>query len=261
MVNISEDENRISVCQDLDFLRGTEGKEPIGFSDSYMLFYFEKAFGTAIIDGCEYTLYDNCAVLLPPLCFYRFNFAGEPLGRILSFFDSDILPMVRGHFDNLFSDGKAVLPRPAVLHGVSDALGKTLLRIFELTRDNSLNGLYFKMLISEAVLLSEGVRVAPIFDDTLPLSLRVFEYLNENYDAPFSLDRVAKRFFKSKFHLSRAFLSFIGLTPHKFITLKRLCKARILINDGIPRQDAARAVGYNNYSVFYRAYKKHYGGI
>jgi AraC-like DNA-binding protein len=32
-----------------------------------------------------------------------------------------------------------------------------------------------------------------------------------------------------------------------------------MINDGVPKEIVAKQVGYNNYSVFYRAYRNRYG--
>ncbi len=258
MVSSYAAKNRIPAVSSMEIFLGSDKGGSIGFADTYTLFCFETALGTALIDGSEYPLCSNCAVLLTPLSFYRFNFECEPLGYVATFSLSDVLPIVSEHFNKLLLSNSDV-PSPILLRGVSENLGKTLLRVLEYKNEARENELYLNMLFSEAILLTDGALITPSSDDLSSLSVRVFDYLSENFDAPFSLERLASRFFKSKYHLSRLFLSFTGLPPHKFVTMKRLAKAKILIDGGMPKQSAATAVGYSNYSVFYRAYQKQYG--
>ena len=44
-----------------------------------------------------------------------------------------------------------------------------------------------------------------------------------------------------------------------YVTLQRLSYAQKLLQSGIPAAEAAAAIGYSDYSTFYRAYLRHMG--
>jgi AraC-like DNA-binding protein len=69
-----------------------------------------------------------------------------------------------------------------------------------------------------------------------------------------SLDEIAKSFFVSKFYLCRAFKSYSGISVHAYINRKRILLAKQYIDSGMSAGLAAEAVGYQDYSAFYRAY-------
>ena len=47
-------------------------------------------------------------------------------------------------------------------------------------------------------------------------------------------------------------------TPKKYIELKKITKAEILLKEGFKPNDVAEKLGYNNYVSFYRIYVKHF---
>ena len=49
------------------------------------------------------------------------------------------------------------------------------------------------------------------------------------------------------------------MTVHQYITNKRFTYANELIKNGTNITEAAHNAGFNNYSSFYRAYKKQFG--
>ena len=81
-------------------------------------------------------------------------------------------------------------------------------------------------------------------------------YLNENAERDISLDRLARRFFVSKYHLCRAFKKHNGISVHGYINRKRVMYAKQLIESGETASRAAYQVGFGDYSAFYRAYVK-----
>ena len=54
----------------------------------------------------------------------------------------------------------------------------------------------------------------------------------------------------------RIFRNAVGTTVFDYIAYKRIGIAQHLLQMGIPAKEAALQVGYNDYSTFYRAYKK-----
>ncbi len=87
----------------------------------------------------------------------------------------------------------------------------------------------------------------------------IISYINRNFTKNISLNDIEKEFFISKYHLCHKFHEFTGLTVHQYITDKRLAMAKDLLKDGLSLGEAAFLSGFNNYSSFYRAYKKMYG--
>ena len=60
--------------------------------------------------------------------------------------------------------------------------------------------------------------------------VRVLEYIEANLSGPVCLDDLAKVAGMSKLRFLRSFIRTIGITPHSFITERRLQRARLLLN-------------------------------
>ena len=65
--------------------------------------------------------------------------------------------------------------------------------------------------------------------------------------------------FISKAQLWRSFKETTGYSPWNYITLKRLIKAKQLIESGEAPTKIFSECGFSDYTTFYRAYKKHFG--
>lgn len=91
------------------------------------------------------------------------------------------------------------------------------------------------------------------------LDYQIIRYINYNLFNQITLDSLCKEFYISKPQLCRIFKAATGSTVWDYITVKRLVAARTLIEDGQSPTTAATECGFNDYSAFYRAYKKKYG--
>ena len=74
-----------------------------------------------------------------------------------------------------------------------------------------------------------------------------------------SLERLEKEFYVSKYHIEHVFKDDFGISMHKFIQMKRLYACRDAIGSGKPIQETFPLYGFNDYSVFFRAFKKEFG--
>lgn len=87
---------------------------------------------------------------------------------------------------------------------------------------------------------------------------RVAQYVDSALDGQLSLDRLAGVALLSPFHFARAFRNSTGLTPHAFVTARRMDRARQLLRTGPdPVEAVARAVGFSNVSHFRRVFRQH----
>ncbi len=91
------------------------------------------------------------------------------------------------------------------------------------------------------------------------LYLNLCDYINGHLEEDLSLDKLAKEFYVSKYYIAHAFKHNIGISIHQYIMKKRLmiCRDAILGDDAISH--VFRRYGFNDYSSFYRAFKKEYG--
>ena len=117
-------------------------------------------------------------------------------------------------------------------------------------------GTYIKMLLSELILLLSASEGESLSKNDGELGARVIRYLNENLTRDVSLDKLARRFFVSKYYLCRAFKKHNGISVHGYVNQKRVMYAKQLIESGETASGAAYKVGFGDYSAFYRAYVK-----
>ena len=87
----------------------------------------------------------------------------------------------------------------------------------------------------------------------------IIKFIMENLDKPLSLDMICDKFYISKPQLCRIFKKSMGSSVWNYITLKRLLKAKSMIESGIQPTKVYTECGFFDYSSFYKAYKKHFG--
>ena len=88
---------------------------------------------------------------------------------------------------------------------------------------------------------------------------QVLHYIGHHISEELTLDGLAERFFVSKYHLSHSFTKEVGVSLHRYITLRRLLMARQLLGTGLPAGQVSTACGFADYTSFYRAFKAEYG--
>lgn len=116
--------------------------------------------------------------------------------------------------------------------------------------------IFAEALISELIILLSVAKGDSISHSGDCLGARVMRYLNKNIERNISLDKLARHFFVSKYHLCRAFKEHCGISVHSYINHKRIMYARESIEGGETASGAAEKVGFGDYSAFYRAYVK-----
>lgn len=87
----------------------------------------------------------------------------------------------------------------------------------------------------------------------------ILAYIENHLEDELSLDLLAEEFYVSKYHIAHVFKENIGLSVHQYISKKRLAISRDAILSNVAITDAYLRCGYNDYSSFFRAFKKEYG--
>ncbi|MBQ8894108.1 MAG: helix-turn-helix domain-containing protein [Clostridia bacterium] len=87
----------------------------------------------------------------------------------------------------------------------------------------------------------------------------VIRYINQYLTANLSLSLLSERFYLSKAHLNRIFKQSTGSTVWNYIVIKRLLLAREMLLSGQTPTEVYGKCGFQDYTTFFRAYKKHFG--
>ena len=232
-------------------------KESVCHSE-YEILFVTEGYGKCIVEGCEYRLEPRTLMLFRPLE-YRVSIMedGKPYERYSVRFSasslseeySELLASLLGNsggMGNYYSPG--VVPIAAVSSFERIKIADTL--------PDKQKGQYLSLLLSELLVLLSAARGEAMINKDAELGTLIIEYLNTFIDKNIPLDRIAKRFFISKYHLCRIFKEYSGVSVHAYIRHKRIMYAKQLIDSGETAQRAADAAGFGDYSAFYRAYVK-----
>ncbi len=92
-----------------------------------------------------------------------------------------------------------------------------------------------------------------------PLIAKAIDFISENLLTLESVEQVCEALFVSKSHLHHMFMREMKISPKKYIILKRLELARRELMLGIKATEVYSACGFNDYSSFYRVYKRYFG--
>lgn len=227
--------------------------------DKYEILYVIEGRGRCIIEGVEYPVKPRTAFLFTPLTYHRLYLESDVCDIASVFFDESCVAESVSEILDGFSLGKNEKSPVAFFRAdaVSDQIA-TLFERFEVSESFPISerGKFLSLLTSELILLISMATREVASSDEEDLGIRVIRYLNEYADKNISLDKLARRFFVSKYHLCRAFKERNGISVRGYINQKRITYAKQLINAGETASRAAYQVGYGDYSAFYRAYVK-----
>ena len=87
----------------------------------------------------------------------------------------------------------------------------------------------------------------------------VLTYLNAHYKEEINIDMIAKEFKIDKSYLSHLFKEYVGTSLWNYIIFRRISHFNEIVFKEKSIEEASRICGFNNYSNFFRLYKKHTG--
>ena len=88
------------------------------------------------------------------------------------------------------------------------------------------------------------------------LSEKCTAYISDHITGKISVEDIAKELNVSVSHLAHTFKKQMNISIHQYILKKKLVMAHHKILDGIPATQAAIDCGFNDYSGFYKQFKK-----
>lgn len=87
----------------------------------------------------------------------------------------------------------------------------------------------------------------------------LIDYIEGHLNEELSLERLAKEFYVSKYHIAHIFKENIGISIHQYITKKRVASCRDAIRNNLKITEAYLMFGFRDYTSFYRAFRREYG--
>ncbi|QHO79192.1 AraC family transcriptional regulator [Bradyrhizobium sp. CCBAU 051011] len=87
--------------------------------------------------------------------------------------------------------------------------------------------------------------------------LRVLDYIEANLEGDLSLERMASIACLSRYHFARAFKQAVGQPPHRYVSAKRLDRAKALLMQGQRSLvDIALSLSFSDQASFTRAFRQ-----
>ena len=116
--------------------------------------------------------------------------------------------------------------------------------------------------ITLLTLMGRGIRerTADLLKAEKPdLLNEVQTYMELHLNEKITLEETARHFYVSVSTITQLFRQKMGTSFYRCVTQRRLIAAKVRIGNGEALEDVSRAVGFSDYSSFYRAFKKEYG--
>jgi AraC family transcriptional regulator len=87
--------------------------------------------------------------------------------------------------------------------------------------------------------------------------LRVLDYIEANLESELTIERMAAIACLSRFHFARSFRQAVGESPHRYVSAKRLERAKaLLMHSDRPLVDIALSLSFSSQANFTRAFSQ-----
>lgn len=217
----------------------------------YEAYYLIEGAIDYIVAGVTYSLKSGSLLLIPPCVFHQAapTSAGGPYRRAVMLFAP---PEGMGGERPLLYRGSPEI----------DALFGRLIAYADMLTDDELDVIVAAYPAELMILLAHAAPSATpraALPGTPEPVRRAIAFVNDRLTEPFTLDDVAAAAGVSKPYLCHAFVKNVGEGVMEYARHRRLEEARLMIGAGIRPGKAADMYGFDNYTTFYRAYRKLYG--
>lgn len=203
---------------------------------------------SVMLEGRSYRLTENQTIIIPALAYHTITANKNGIyRRVTAQFELETIPyVIREHF--LRSDANLT---PSLLPQVEE-----LKRICKEAEPLFYAPLAQSLMVQIFYGIMQSKRTLPETDEFLQ---KAVSYIDGHLHEKILLDDLAKHTSRSTSSFCHLFEERMGISPKQYIVQKKLTLANKLIQEGAPPTLAAIQIGYENYSNFYRIYRKHFG--
>lgn len=230
----------------------------------YEIYYFISGKGHFYIEGSEYPLHRGDLLIMRDTEAHYISLDKDmPYERLAMHFNPEFVRTFDASGALLAAFENREAGRANLFRG-TDFQNDTYIRLLEnmLNTEEESRGLQLK---SNLIALLNEIRIAHERGAEHPgpgketLAFSIISYINVHLFESLSLDEICSLFFISKAQLCRIFKKTTGTTVWGYITAKRLMAAQSMLAGGTPATEVYSRCGFNDYSVFFRAYRKQFG--
>ncbi len=199
------------------------------------------------LEGAVFKLDPYDLVLIPPQTYHSLILKNlVPYERFVFNFPCEKYPI----------DTERIFSAPKVINIANEP---ALLGVFERMKSysESLSEADFSamahLLVQELLLLiGSGHGASAIECPPNSLTADIVQFINENLSRPLAVSDVAERFHLSPSHVQNVFNGNMKIGLKSFILRKKMARAKELLKGGCRPGDAAAALGFSDYTTFYK---------
>lgn len=142
------------------------------------------------------------------------------------------------------------------LFGLADTLSSSNKNDYEAERFNDAVLAQLLILITRKIINDEITAAKFKSDNQID---KIIHYINSNLDKRLTICDISNKFYISRYYLMHKFKAYTGKTLYSYIQSKKLLKALNNIKKGMTAKQACYESGFNDYSVFLKAFKNEFG--
>ena len=236
----------------------------------FMLYFFIHGSGNIKIEGKNYRINDGDIIILNPSEMFCCSVdANKYHERIVLHITDSLLKHFPKDCSNLYSPfsnrkkgaSNHISSQMVKKHGID-----TIMKSLHLSVQSSSSAKEILVLCKITELLCSLCEISEKSDSQNTVNStentvinNVLEFLNNHFKEEISIDTVSEEFNINKSYLSHLFKDCVGTSVWNYVIFRRISYFNDIVNKGINIEQASRLAGFNNYSNFFRLYKKHTG--
>ncbi len=217
------------------------------------LIYLEEGKTIYISDGKSYTVPPKHIIITPPGCYHKIKFRKNTLYRKFDLlFNLQLVNYDIDEFTKTYGD---------VINVKDNTFIFDLFSRFDYYKDK-LEGeeleTAYKNLLNE-IFLNIKISGCPALSSEETVLNNIISYIDDRVTEGIDLQKICDEFHISRSYLHKLFAGNFKSTPKNYILIKKVTSARKKIREGLSAIKASEMYGFNDYSSFYRAYKRVFG--
>ena len=225
------------------------GKE---FHSFHEIIYFMGGDAKFISENMQIPIKPNTLIVIPAETYHQFLINGSQMNYHRCVFHFVEIPELKELIDASMKTTLLIEMNPKF-----HFLFEEMITLTEQPRSYEANSILMRSVLS--LILNEissknYVNIEQEIPNTI--SDRCTAYIAKHINAPISVEEIAKELNISVSHLAHSFKKQMNISIHQYILKKKLVIAHHKILDGKPATQAAVECGFNDYSGFYKQFKK-----
>ncbi len=232
--------------------------------------FFIKGRGRMNIEGTSHEVSEGDVVMFNPSEFFLSNIDNDVFHEritvltnlnMINSFPCDALHVFSKFYKREKGKGNIICSKVAKKHGIDNLFYELL----EIVREES----ELKEPLAICKVIELLGKIGKVIDDTTyarreevfvnTLIDNVLRYIDDNFTKDITIQDIADRFNVHRSYISHEFAKQLGISLWNYIILRRIHKFNSLMTPDSSIEELAYKVGFNNYSNFFRLYKKHMG--